>query len=349
MDEMERPEPDGRLKRYIQEITRIFQAARCKHDAHRQGRRVLEDIAADRTFLTRVLRQYLMTPGVLNARNYPVVGMNIELNPYYHLVANCWIPLPGRATNVSSKAIHHHGNMLLTTLTVFGPGYEHWLFTRPTLLDPQRELYDMDVVERKRHALHNVAFVDAWEPHLPVYPGSLTITLCLWSNQYQTTWTDHIKRIPWLKRHDATLKTWAVQMGISKSLNLKVVSYFDFYPSDDGFKGMKERVEFERGPNEDHVHSVFHTIQQTGNEALTVLVERQLASGAAFANPELIHRLLQALRDGREIEGRLSACHLDLPCATFTTDTIERTLQRLRARGGRPEAVLAQPGAADAG
>ncbi|MBI3321241.1 MAG: hypothetical protein HYZ91_03120 [Candidatus Omnitrophica bacterium] len=295
---------------------------------------MLEDIAADRGFITHVLQHYLSTPGVLNQQNYPVVGIDIELNAYFHLLANCWIPLPGGETNISSKTIHHHGNMLLTTLNLFGPGYEHWLFTRPQALDAERELYAMSVVERERHALHNIAFVDAWKPHLPIYPGSLTITLCLWSNQHPTTWKDRIKRIPFLKHRETALRRWAEQMGFSAQLDLKIVRDFDFYPTDEGFKGMRDRIEFSRGPNEDHLHSVFHAIQGTGNEALAPVIERQLDGGAPLEHPALIKRLVRDLRQGRPIEGRLSACHLQMPHATFTTQAIERAIAGLTTAAG---------------
>ena len=331
---MARPIPcdSEQLDRYLSELYRIFQSAGCKHEAHTRSKPVLEDIAADRDFLTRVMQLYISTPGVFNRKNYPVVGIDIELNAHFHLVANCWIPLPGRPMNISSKSIHHHGNMLLTTLNIFGPGYEHWLFTKPQPLDPQRELYDLRVTVRERHGLHNIAFVDAWEPHLPVYPGSLTITLCLWSNQHPTTWKDRVKRIPLLKQREASLRHWAERMGFAAQLDLKVVKYFDFYPTEEGFKGMRERMEFTLGPNEDHLHSVFHALQGSGNEALAPLIDRQLEAGIRFQNPALVKSLVRDLQHGTPIEGRLSDCHLDIPYATFTTEAIERAMTALEAR-----------------
>ena len=322
---------DDHLSRYLNELTRIFKHAGCKHEAHRRSHRVLEDIAADGAFLTRVLRQYLLRPEAFNARNYPVVGIDIELNADYHLVANCWIPLPGRQTNISSKAIHHHGHMLLTTLSLFGPGYEHWLFTEPEVIDPERELYAMELVARERHELHNIAFVDAWKAHLPVYPERLSITLCLWSNQMPTTWKDQVKRVPLFKQREEALRRWAIKTGLANSLDLKLVNYFDFYPTADGFRGMRERQEYVRGPNEDHLRSVFHTIQNTGNEELAPLIERRVSAGGV-TNPQLVHELLQQLLSGRPIEGRLSDCHLNVPHATFTTQEIERSLEALKGR-----------------
>ena len=189
----------------------------------------------------------------------------------------------------------------------------------------------MDVVERKRHALHNIAFVDAWKAHLPVYPERLSITLCLWSNQFPTTWKDRIKRMPLLKRNEEPLRRMAKRIGLQRSLDLKIVNYFDFYPTDEGFKGMRERMEFTRGPNEDHLRSVFHTIQETGNDALSVVIKEQLdSSDAPLANPTLVRSLLRDLQQGHQIDGRLSDCHLNVPHATFTTEAIEQALAVLK-------------------
>ena len=159
------------MNNYINELTRIFETAPSKHEAHFQSQSVLEDISCDYSFITAILRRHLSDPSVLNARNYPVVALDVELNSHYHLVANCWIPLPGHETNISTKAIHHHGKMLLTTTTIFGPGYEHWLFTKPTVLDPERELFSVEVTERRLHSLHDLAFVDASVPHQVECPG----------------------------------------------------------------------------------------------------------------------------------------------------------------------------------
>jgi hypothetical protein len=324
-----------RIEAYLGELTRIFKGAASKDEAHYQSRRVLEDISTDRSFITALLEKHLASPNVLNAKNYPVVAVDLELNPYYHLVAHCWIPLPGRETDISTKAIHHHGTMLLTTATVFGPGYEHWLFTKPTEVDPARELYAMEVADRRLHPLHDVAFVDAYIPHLPMYPGALTITLALWSSKDATTWKDYLKRVPTLKRNEIALKRLAMRTGLARQLDLKIVEYFDFYPVDGGFKAMRERVEFEFGPNEDYLRSLFHLVQQTGNDRLAPLVEQHLeADRIPLANRRVIKSLLGDLRSGRAIEGRLSQCHLGVPHATFTAQDIERAMTALRAGKG---------------
>lgn len=315
------------------ELNRIFRTARNKHQAHRQCRKILEELSTDRTFIKKILFNYLSSPQVLNHQNYPVVGMEVELNPDFHLVANCWIPLPNREADVSTKAIHHHGQMLLTSGTLFGPGYEHWLFSRPQELDRERELYAMEVTERKLHPLHDIAFVDAYEPHLPLFPTKLTITLALWSSRNPTTWRDRLKRIPVLKRNEIFLKRMAKGIGLAKSLDLKWVEYFDFYPTENGFKGMRERVEFGLGPNEDFLQSLFHVIQETQNEGMAPFIEDHLDSGKApLKNPQKIKQLLSNLKKGQPIQGRLSDCHLGVPHATFKSQEIERAVAALKRR-----------------
>lgn len=310
----------------IDALTSVFATRRDKHEAHRWSREVMTEMAADPAFFTGALRKFLGSPDALRFKNYPTVSFRIELNPHYELVANCWIPLPGRETDVSTKAIHHHGDMLLTTATAFGPGYEHWLFTRPVSVDVEKELFSLKVTERGPHPLHHVAFVDTDIPHLPLYPPSLTITLALWTHGRPTSWKDHVKRIGVLKRHGRTLRQLALKLHLARRLDLNVVNYFDFYPTDCGFKGMKDRKEFERGSNSDYLYSLFHVIQATGNETVAGMLEGQIESGFASENTDLARVLLTDLKAGRPIEGRLSEGHYGVPFANFTKHDIERAL-----------------------
>ncbi len=68
------------------------------------------------------------------------------------------------------------------------------------------------------------------------------------------TWKDRVKRIPMLQKNSAALRELAARVGLTRQLDLKVVEYFDFYPTGEGFRGIKERDEFERGPNADYLH-----------------------------------------------------------------------------------------------
>src|SRR5947209_3571386 len=86
----------GAIERYTDHLTRIFRQARDKHEAHRQSAAVLQDMTGDPSLITAALEKHLRTRGALDRQHYPVVSVNVALNPFYSLEANCWIPLPDR-------------------------------------------------------------------------------------------------------------------------------------------------------------------------------------------------------------------------------------------------------------
>lgn len=325
------------IKKYVGALDEVFKTAPDKHEANYRSRAVLEDMSGNRAFFSEALEKHLRTPGALNTKHYPVVGLNIELNAYYGLVANCWIPLPDRKSDISTKAIHHHGDMLLSTVTSFGPGYEHWTFSRPVETDAGSELYAMQLIERAPHPRHHVAFVDSYIAHLPFYPPDTSVTYALWSSKFSVTWKDKIKRVPVLQKNSAALRGLAVRAGLARSLDLKVVEYFDFYPTSEGFRGIRERTEFERGPNEDYLYSLFHVIQVTENDHLAPIISELLESSEALENPQLVRQLLKDLQQGKIIEGRLSSTHYGVERANFTRSEAERALD---AQGRTAQAPL---------
>jgi hypothetical protein len=308
-----------------------FASGADKYAAHERATPVLLEMAASPSVFTAILSRHLERVDALTMRHYPVVSLEIESNPHFGLVANCWIPLPDRDVDMSTKAIHHHGQMLLTTVTAFGPGYEHWLFTSPEMRDASSGIFSMRLTERAPHPTGHAAFVDANIGHVPFYPASLTVTLALWSSRNPTTWKDHLKRVPALHKHSNTLRDLAATIGLSRALDLKVVDYFDFSPTAEGFRGMKERQEFGRGPNEDYLYSLFHILQETRNDALGSAVRRRMGTAVA-QNTTLVARLLADLDRGQPIAGRLSHGHYDIPFANFRGSDIERALGAGAAR-----------------
>ncbi|MES1254415.1 MAG: hypothetical protein ABUS56_02325 [Acidobacteriota bacterium] len=319
------------LSSHLAGLRQAFAASADKYAAHARAASVLQDMAATPTVLTEILRRHLAAPAVLNASHYPVVSCDIETNVHFGLVANCWIPLPDHGTDMTTKAIHHHGQLLLTTVTAFGPGYEHWMFTQPEAVEPEQAVYAMRLLERAPHPTGHAAFVDANIGHVPFFPPSLTITLALWSSCRPKSWKDTAKRVPALHKHSAALRRLAASVGLARALDLNIPVYYDFIPQEDGFRGMKERIEFERGPNEDYLYSLFHVLQQTGNAALARDVRDAVARGPV-AHPALVEGLIHDLESGRPIAGRLSPGHYGVPYASFRAAEIERALAACAGR-----------------
>jgi hypothetical protein len=313
------------LRDVVAQLEDIFRTHEDKYEAHRRAAPLLERLTYEPLFLSNAIEQFVSRPGVLEKKHYPVPAIPIVLTPYFELVINCWIPLPDRSTHLSTKAIHHHGKLLLTTATLFGAGYEHLLFDAPVRRQTEKDLWRMKLVEAAPHPAHHVAFVDAHVAHVPMYPAELSLTLALWSSNAPTSTVDWMKRIPVVQENASALRSVASRLGLRRQLDLNVVEYFDFYPSEDGFVGMRERQEFPLGPNENYLKSLFHTIQATGNSKLAPLLRRRLE----FANAqtrEVGNKLVDDLEHDRPIEGVLSPGHYDLPHANFTRAMIDHAL-----------------------
>ena len=307
-------------------LTEIFRSTPDKYEAHRASTPVLHEMAEDPAYLTSVLEEYLSRPGVWNCTHYPVLGGGFALNAYHSLDVNFWVPLANADPDLSTKAIHHHGRMVLSTVNIFGPGYEHWTFKPPQLTDSDHEIFQLELLSRGQHARGNIAFVDVNVPHVPFYAPALSVTVALWSNSIATTWRDHVKRMPLVRDHGPKLKKLAQRAGLAKTLDLKVPEYFDFYPTPRGFKGIRERKEFARGPNENFVAILFYILQQSGRQELAPLIQQTLDSDAKLDNRDLMVRLLADLKAGRAIAARHSAGHSDVAFANFRARDIEQAL-----------------------
>jgi hypothetical protein len=323
----------SRTAKYLNELGVVFRQTQDKREANYKCTELLREMSGDKVFFSEILCRHIESSDNFNSLHYPVVGIQIANNEYFTLVANCWIPLPDRSSNISTKAIHHHGDMLLSTVTAFGPGYEHWMFETPAAVDRDREIYELKLLERAAHPLNHVAFVDSYIAHLPLYPPDTTITYALWSSQFATTWKDRVKRVSALQRNSQRLRSLARKIGLAKQLELKVVEYFDFYPTCDGFRGIKDREEFPRTTNDDYLASLFHVIQVTGNENLVPTIRRTLSDAKKIDNRALVEKYVGDLESGRSIEGRLSAEHYNVPKANFSKDEI---LTALGTQNGGP-------------
>ena len=197
----------------------------------------------------------------------------------------------------------------------------------PAVADADAELYNLKLIERAAHSLNHVAFVDAYIAHLPMYPPDLTITYALWTSRFPTTWKDKVKRIPLINRNSSRLREIGKSLGLAKSLELKSVEYFDFYPCSNGFKGIKDREEFPLTTNEDYLASLFHIIQETENDAVIEIIERKLDGNEEISDRERVRLHIDNIRKGNRVPGRLSPEHYNVAGANFSSAEIFRALE----------------------
>jgi hypothetical protein len=146
------------------------------------------------------------------------------------------------------------------------------------------------------------------------------------------SWRDRVKRLPGLRGREGRLRELAKGLGLAKALDVKIVDSYDYFPTPEGFRVMRDRQEFRLGPNADHVASVFYILQRSGNEQLLDVVREQLSKGRIQGGRTAVEAMVAKLARGEVIEPRLSPGHYDRPYANFTRDDIGRALRAARNR-----------------
>jgi hypothetical protein len=329
---MHRLESDAnaRLSRYTRPLSRMFEETRDMRRAHERAVPILQELAADKSFLSTLFEAHLHREGALNTRHYPSLGIEIAQTPKFNLVANCFLPRAAWGERITANSIHHHGSLYLTTVTAHGPGYEHWRFSRPELIDPDRSLFRVKLLDRQMHVRQHVSFVDSHMPHAVMFPDSLTVTFALWSSNRAAPWRDQLRKLPFFQARKAFFLRAAKRLRLARFFGINVVEYFDYFPVEDGLEGMRERIQFQRGPNEDYLYTLFHVIQATDNAGLGDVVRERLTRDPKVEQPALIQKLLDDLRADRSIPFRFSAgVHDPLKHMNFAAADIERCLARL--------------------
>ena len=182
-----------------------------------------------------------------SARRYPTLAFPIEENEDFTLVANVFLPL--------------HGALLLTTISAFGAGYESIIFRSGYSIDQETGLTDMEVDRLYQNDLHNVAFVDQRTPHVVFYPESASITFALWSNEKHDA-LDKMKKMKVLQSVKKPLKRIIKMAGLNAAVGINEIDFNDFYPADGKIWGLKERLGYPEGSNDNWLQNVFSVVQQ---------------------------------------------------------------------------------------
>lgn len=305
------------LDRAFSELTDRFRRTRDAQEAHLASVPLLQDLAASAGLVEAILSRHLARPDVLRTPHFPVVSFHIARNPYVHLLANAWMAHPDQRTDLTTKAIHLHDRLFLTTVTIFGPGYEHWLFERPRRRGGG---YRTRLVSIAPHPPGQPAFVDTEVAHTSTFPSRLSLTLCLWTPER-----------PGLLRRAGARARRAARDGrarIPASLRPPAALLdrpLDFYPGAGllagRLAGLPERHAFPFGPCEDYCHSLVHILQETGCEHLAAAFTARTAAlpGPAKAAAETA---LARMQRGESVAGRYSEGQTTDPTANFTRAAI---------------------------
>lgn len=322
---------------HLTTLRAIFAESHDPRSAHLVSRPVLETMATDASVVRELLIRHLRRPDALTRQHWPSLGLDIAQTPAFTLVANCWLPHPEGRTDVTTKAIHHHGPMLLSTVTAFGPGYEHWTFHHRRR-DDAAHRYELRPIQVGSHPQGHVAFVDAGVAHVPMFPASLSITYALWSTSTAPRAIDRVKRWPVFRGREAYYRSLAQRFGLSKALGLKTTDLVDFLPTPEGFVGTP-RVEPPFGPRAHYLQSLFHVLQATGNSDLGRTID---PAALPFEDRDrlTVWAGLRKLRREEPIPAVLSDGHWNRPEANVTRAQIASALSVQAHAAGAPRWVV---------
>lgn len=250
---------------YLDEIKSFFKNKNnTRYLAHQKAQEVLKKMSSDTQIIGEIIKKNISNPEFLKKkRHYPTMAMLIFEDTSFSFYLNIFPPLPDRRTDISSQSIHHHGKLILSTVSAFGPGYNSILFKKGFKIDYESCTTEMEIESDYQNQLNEVSFVDESQPHIVFFPSDFSGTYALWSD-FENSTKDLAKNIGIVKKFKKPIVKTINMLGLAKIFGLNKVEYFDFYIENDKVKAMKERERYmaEAG-NENFLQNIFCFIQKT--------------------------------------------------------------------------------------
>jgi hypothetical protein len=307
-------------------IKKIFAETDDRYEVHARCKPILEKLTASPDFLYSVIRQNLRDPAFLSKkRHYSTLSMTISESPEFSFVVNIFPPLPNRQTDISFQSIHHHGSLLLSTASVFGPGYESILFKKGYSINFDTGQTDMQIDKQYQNQIGKVEFVDANQPHIVFYPSNFSATYALWCDKTKKNTKEALKKIGLINRIKKPLAKLINRVGLGKYFGLNKAEYFDFYVENGAIKALKNRLEYDQsGDNDNFLRNIFAFIQQTGFNDTAFLTD--------FLNradvPDTAKKYARMLIEGKTVTDDFYDGHLNVPYVNLKREDILRAVGR---------------------
>lgn len=312
---------------YFAELSACHKISQSKQEFHKLVKPILHKLSKDSDFLSNLITTTIFTPGFWNRPHYPVPSFPIFRCPDFELVANCWVPYPFDSELISTKSLHHHGPMLLSTVTAFGPGYYHFLFNPAP--DDSSDVVPLTLNTYDHHSLHHIAFVDAYHIHVPMYPISLSITYALWTNSTNTSFLDTIKSLPFIQAYKKLFIRLITLLKLTSRFQLKSYKSLDYEPVSNGFRLIPERslTEYKLGPVQDRIQTIFSILQQVLPQNQLNSIDFLSIAASEFSDSpdhyQFFISCVKSLSSSTPIPSVLSSgLHVNQPMSNFTESTI---------------------------
>jgi hypothetical protein len=308
-----------RLNYYVSEIASIFRTEKDRYKAHEIAAPVLKAMGAEKEVLFDVFRKSLSDDEFIHKmRHYPSLAFEIYQDKNVGISGNCFMPVPDRRTDLSIVSIHHHGKLLLTTVAVFGPGYQSLLFKKGFTLNKENLITTLEVAKDYQFTEGSMEFVGSDQPHVVFFPSSPSITFAMWAYERAHSATQLLKDTYVIKKFKEPIRKTLKILGLVDKAGINVVEYLDFYPEDGNIRALKDRVVFKQGDNENFLTNVFYVLQTAGFNDFGFL--NRLKS--RHPSNKILHELIDKLQNNIPIRDSFYEFHKNEKFANFTKQEI---------------------------
>jgi hypothetical protein len=303
----------SKLSEYLSEIETIFDRGNNMFENHEAIKPILQKMAADINVLYEIIVKNLSNPIFLDRlRHYSTLALDIFENPNYTFVVNIFPCLPNKSTDTSFQSVHHHGNLLLSTVAAFGPGYSAITFKPDYIIDAVSKETKMCIDKQYVNSLGNYDFVPNNTPHVVFYPSDVSATYALWSKKEKlTAGFSDLKKSPLIQKFKKPLQKIINLFGLKKAFGINTSEYLDFYPEAGKLFAMKERTHYpsDKGTNDNFLQNIFNFIQSTKfNDA--AFLEKLLSSPST---KPILKEIITKLQKGETIEPVFVDDYINVP------------------------------------
>jgi hypothetical protein len=230
--------------------------------AHDQIKGLLIEMAKDKSILHEILKENLKNKNYPSNKLSSVIDLEIFKNENITIMGHCFMPLPNRNTEISHHSIHHHGNLILSTVSAFGKGYKSILFDKNFTKNADNSI-NLKKLKIYVNELNNYEFIDSFQPHVVFFPEDLSITYVVWSSENKKN-LDKLKSLKFIQKNKDFFKALLIKLRLNRFVNVNMDTEFDFYVSHNKIFNIKERVNFPKArTKENYLQNLFYILQET--------------------------------------------------------------------------------------
>ncbi|HAW20271.1 MAG TPA: hypothetical protein DCX14_08825 [Flavobacteriales bacterium] len=254
----------------VNAIRQLSDACSDRLDFHKRSEEFLRKMGS-LEFASLVFETNLNDLGFLKREwtTYEIPFLYIYENNNFYLKYHIFPPVESGDTEKAANIIHHHNNYILSSFTMFGPGYHTFHFDKniEELPDGRAKL---SATKDFFHAKDQVNIVESWEPHIVFNMDDTTTTVVLWSPDKKQA-TDGLRNHPLVKPFKGLLLSVIHFFGLNKKVGVAPKDVKQYYVQDGETRWITEADYFgvykeKKGDDVslDYVQAICHFMQSLG-------------------------------------------------------------------------------------